>query len=209
MHDCSIISEAYPADKPLITHRVRFAYNNFMSFYTSKGDDGTTNLLGEGRVAKYHARIEAVGTLDESTAALGLARAQCLDSRSSPILLEAQRDLYKLMAEVAATPENAEKFRFIDEKRVTWLEERTDELSKLVEMPREFILPGDSLAGAALSLARAIIRRAERRVVELFDLNELSNPELQRYLNRLSSLCFVLELLENKAAGHQTTLAKP
>jgi len=179
-----------------------------MSFYTSKGDDGTTNLLGEGRVMKYHARIEAVGTLDESTAALGLARAQCLDPRSAPVLLETQRDLYKLMAEVAATPENAEKFHFIDEARVVWLEEQTDAISKLVEMPREFILPGDSLAGAALSLARAIIRRAERRVVELFDLNELSNPDLQRYLNRLSSLCFVLELLENKAAGHRTTLAK-
>ena len=179
-----------------------------MSFYTSKGDDGTTNLLGEGRVAKYHARIEAVGTLDESTAALGLARAQCLDPLSAPILLETQRDLYKLMAEVAATPENAEKFHFIDESRVAWLEQRTDELSRIVEMPKEFILPGDSLAGAALSLARAIIRRAERRVVELFDLNELSNPDLQRYLNRLSSLCFVLELLENKAAGHKTTLAK-
>jgi cob(I)alamin adenosyltransferase len=179
-----------------------------MSFYTSKGDDGTTNLLGEGRVMKYHARIEAVGTLDESTAALGLARAQCLDPHSSPILLETQRDLYKLMAEVAATPENAEKFHFINEARVAWLEQQTDALSQLVEMPREFILPGDSLAGAALSLARAIIRRAERRVVELFDLNELGNPDLQRYLNRLSSLCFVLELLENKAAGHQTTLAK-
>lgn len=179
-----------------------------MSFYTSKGDDGTTNLLGEGRVAKYHARIEAVGTLDEATAALGLARAQCLDPRSSPILLETQRDLYKLMAEVAATPENAEKFRLINEARIAWLEQQTDALSQLVEMPREFILPGDSLAGAALSVARAIIRRAERRVVELFDLNELTNPDLQRYLNRLSSLCFVLELLENKAAGHPTTLAK-
>ena len=126
----------------------------------------------------------------------------------APILLEAQRDLYKLMAEVAATPENAEKFHFIDAARVTWLEEQTDALSKLVEMPKEFILPGDSLAGAALSLARTIIRRAERRVVELFDAHEIINPDLQRYLNRLSSLCFVLELLENKAAGHQTTLAK-
>lgn len=179
-----------------------------MSFYTSKGDDGTTNLLGEGRVAKYHVRIEAVGTLDESTAALGLARAQCRDPRSGGILLEAQRDLYKLMAEVAATPENAEKFRFIAAPRVAWLEQQTDELSKLVEMPQEFILPGDSLAGAALSLARTIVRRAERRVVELFDAGEVNNPELQRYLNRLSSLCFVLELLENKAAGHTTTLAK-
>ena len=159
-------------------------------------------------MAKYHARIEAVGTLDESTAALGLARAQTLDPRASGILLEAQRDLYKLMAEVAATPENADKFHFIDAARVTWLEEQTDAFSKLVEMPKEFILPGDSLAGAALSLARTVIRRAERRVVELFDAHEIVNPDLQRYLNRLSSLCFVLELLENKAAGHQTTLAK-
>jgi cob(I)alamin adenosyltransferase len=130
-----------------------------MSFYTSKGDDGTTNIRGEGRVAKSHERIEAVGTLDESTAALGLARAQVVDPHSNGILLEAQRDLYKLMAEVAATPENAEKFRFIDAARVTWLEEQTDELSKLVEMPKEFILPGDSLAGAALSMARGRIVR--------------------------------------------------
>jgi len=159
-------------------------------------------------VAKYHARIEAVGTLDESTAALGLARAQCADPHSGAILLHAQRDLYRLMAEVAATPENAEQFRFIDSARIAWLEEQTDALSKLVEMPKEFILPGDSVAGAALSLARTIIRRAERRVVELFDAGEITNPDLQRYLNRLSSLCFVLELLENQAAGHRTTLAK-
>ncbi|MBV6449489.1 MAG: Cob(I)yrinic acid a,c-diamide adenosyltransferase [Anaerolineales bacterium] len=179
-----------------------------MRFYTTKGDDGTTGLLGEGRVTKYHARIEAIGTLDESTAVLGLARAQCLDPRSAPIILETQRDLYKLMAEVAATPENAGKFRSIDAARVTWLEEQTDALSEVVDMPKEFIVSGDSLAGAALSLARAIIRRAERRVVELHDEQEVSNPELQRYLNRLSSLCFVLELLENQAAGHRTTLAK-
>ena len=179
-----------------------------MRFYTTKGDDGTTGLLGEGRVTKYHARIEAVGTLDESTTALGLARAQGLDPRSGGIILEAQRDLYKIMAEVAATPENAAKFRMIDASRVTWLEEQTDAISEIVEMPKEFILPGDSLAGAALSLARAIVRRAERRVVELRDEQEVSNLDLQRYLNRLSSLCFVLELQENIAAGHQTTLAK-
>lgn len=208
-HDFDVIFGEHWFDyKRLITPSVRFAYNDRMSFYTAKGDDGTTNVLGEGRVAKYHARIEAVGTLDEATAALGLARAQCMDSRSSTIILQAQRDVYKLMAEVAATPENAEKFHFIDAARVEWLEEQTDALSKLIEMPKEFILPGDSLAGAALSLARTIIRRAERRVVELFDMQEITNPDLQRYLNRLSSLCFVLELLENKAAGHRTTLAK-
>ncbi len=179
-----------------------------MTFYTAKGDDGTTGLLGEGRVPKYHDRIEAVGALDEASAALGLARAQGSAPQTSPILTEVQRDLYKLMAEVAATPENAERFHFIDAARVTWLEQQTDELSAVVEMPKQFILPGDTLGGAALSLARAVVRRAERRVVNLFDDEEVGNADLQRYLNRLSSLCFVLELLENQHAGKKTTLAK-
>jgi cob(I)alamin adenosyltransferase len=179
-----------------------------MTFYTAKGDDGTTGLLGEGRVPKYHIRMEAVGALDEASAALGLARAQCSASQTAPILLEAQRDLYKLMAEVAATPENAPRFHFIDSARVNWLEKQTDELSAIVEMPKQFILPGDTLGGAALSLARAVVRRAERRVVSLFDEEEVVNADLQRYLNRLSSLCFVLELLENQNAGKKTTLAK-
>lgn len=183
-------------------------YNARMTFYTAKGDDGTTGLLGEGRVPKYHIRMEAIGALDEASAALGLARAQCGASQTSSILLEAQRDLYKLMAEAASTPENSQRFHYIDEARVKWLEEQTDALSKIVEMPKEFILPGDTTGGAMLSLARAIIRRAERCVVNLFDEDEVINPDLQRYLNRLSSLCFVLELLENQNAGKKTTLAK-
>jgi len=180
-----------------------------MTFYTAKGDDGATGLLGEGRVRKTHIRMEAIGSLDEASAALGLARAQCGAPQIAPILLETQRDLYKLMAEAAATPENAKRFHFIDETRVNWLEKQTDELSAVVEMPKEFILPGDTLGGAALSMARAIVRRAERAVVNLFDEEEVINADLQRYLNRLSSLCFVLELLENQNAGKKTSLAKP
>jgi cob(I)alamin adenosyltransferase len=179
-----------------------------MKFYTGTGDDGTTGLLGEGRVSKTDARIETLGALDESTATLGLARAQAKDPRSGKILLEAQRDLYKLMAEVASTPEQADKFHSIDAGRVAWLEAQIDTLASSTNMPREFIIPGDTPAGAALSLARAVIRRAERRVVELSNLKDISNPELGRYLNRLSSLCFVLELVENNAAGKETTLAK-
>lgn len=183
-------------------------YNIRMEFYSRTGDDGTTGLLGEGRVAKTHPRIEALGALDESTAALGLARAQARDPRCERILLETQRDLYKLMAEVAATPENAEKFRSIDAARVDWIEAQIEALSATVTMPREFIIPGDSLAGAALSMARAVVRRAERRVVELTEAKALANPDLGPYLNRLSSLCFVMELAENQAVGHKTTLAK-
>jgi len=179
-----------------------------MPLYTRSGDDGTTGLLGEDRVSKDHPRIEALGALDEASAALGLARASCLAPQTPPILRKVQRDLYKLMAEVAATPENADKFQGIDAASVTWLEEQADAINKQVSLPKAFILPGDTPSGAALSLARAVIRRAERRVTELFTLEELSNPELLRYINRLSSLCFVLELLENQTAGKSTSLAK-
>jgi cob(I)alamin adenosyltransferase len=179
------------------------------TFYSRKGDDGTSGLLGEGRLPKFDPRFEAVGTLDEATAALGLARAACQDPHSAPILLQVQRDLYALMTEVAATPKNASRFRSIDAEKVRWLEQQIDLLTNQVEMPRDFILPGDSSAGAALALARTVVRRAERRVAQLSHSGELENPQLLRYLNRLSSLCFTLELVENQAAGKaKPTLAK-
>jgi cob(I)alamin adenosyltransferase len=177
-----------------------------MSFYTGKGDDGTTGLLGKGRIPKHALRIEAIGTLDEASAALGVARASAHDPRCPPLLLEIQRDFYQLMAEVAAVPLQAEQFRF-DRARVDWLEEQIQELGKLVQMPGEFIVPGDTPGSAALSLARTVVRRAERRVVELFDKQEILNPALQQYLNRLSSLLFVLELVEIHATGMDATKA--
>lgn len=179
-----------------------------MPLYTRTGDDGTTGLLGEDRVSKDHPRIEALGALDEASAALGLARASCQAPQTPPILRKAQQDLYKVMAEVASTPENADKFKGIDAARVVWLEEQADFINKMVGLPKEFILPGDTPGGAALSMARAVVRRAERRITELFTLEQLANTELMRYLNRLSSLCFVLELLENQTAGRATSLAK-
>ena len=177
-------------------------------FYTRKGDDGTTGTLGKIRLPKYHPRIEAVGTLDETTATLGLARALSHSPEVSAILITVQRDLYSLMAEVAATPENAAKFRSIDSARVDWLEEQTDSLSENVEMPKEFILPGETAGGGALSVARTVVRRAERRVAELLDTGELENKELLRYLNRLSSLCFMLELVENQFEGKAAKMVK-
>jgi cob(I)alamin adenosyltransferase len=178
-------------------------------FYTRTGDDGTTGLLGEGRTRKDSPRLEAVGAIDEANAALGVARAACLAPSSPDIILAAQRDLYGLMAEVAATPENAARFRVIDGERVTWLEDQVAALESQVEPTGEFIVPGDTQAGAALDLARAIVRRAERRVTGLHLDGELENPEIQRYLNRLSSLCFVLELLETQQSGAaKPTLAK-
>src|SRR5512140_3082119 len=154
-----------------------------MPFYTRGGDDGTTGLLGKGRVPKSDARIEALGTLDEASAAMGLARSLARDERCGPLLLQAQRDLYQLMAEAAATPETAGQFHF-DPGRVEWLEQQIDGLEKTVRVPDEFIVPGDSVAGAAMSVARAAARRAERRLVELVARDGSVNPALQSYLNR-------------------------
>ena len=184
-------------------------YNSSMSpLFTRTGDDGTTGLLGEGRLSKSHPRMEALGTLDEASAALGLARSLCQAEQTGLILMEAQRDLYALMAEVAAAPENAARFRTLDSARVNWLESQAEAISALVPMPGEFILPGDTPGAAALSLARTIVRRAERRLAGLLEAGEIENHILLQYLNRLSSLCFALELLENQAAGIRTTLVK-
>lgn len=177
-------------------------------FYTQTGDNGSTGLLGDQRVPKFDLRIEALGALDEATAALGLARASANVPEIAPLVIEIQRDLYKLMAEVGATPQNAAKFRQINQQRVTWLEERIESITNSVTVPNEFILPGEIPSSAAMALARTIIRRAERRLVELQHVSGLENPSLLAYLNRLSSLCFALELLENQKSGQSTRLAK-
>ena len=199
-----------PHPAPFLVLPGESGYNCTMTkYYTRTGDDGTTGLLGAGRARKDAPRLEAVGTLDEANAALGIARAACQAPQSPKILLTTQRDLYGLMAEVAATPQNATQFRVIDAGRVTWLEEQIAALEAGIEPTKEFIVPGDSPAGAALDLARTVVRRAERRLTGLHLEGEIKNPELLRYLNRLSSLCFVLELWENQQAGNAgPTLAK-
>ena len=178
-------------------------------FYTRSGDDGYTSRLGEGRLPKDDDLFEALGALDEASAALGFARATCHAPQTQALILAIQRDLYHLMAELSATGDNAARFRQIEAARVSWLEQQTDDLSAAVTLPNEFILPGDSPGGAAMAMARTAVRRAERRVAGLFHAGEVNNAELLRYLNRLSSLCFVLELIENQAAGSaHPTLAK-
>jgi cob(I)alamin adenosyltransferase len=175
----------------------RIKYNFGMSdFYTRTGDGGTSGLLGNERLPKDHPRLEAIGAVDEANAAFGLARASSERSKTKEIILDIQRDLYNLMAEIAATPENAARFRTIDKNRVQWLEDQVEFFSRKFKMPKDFIIPGDARAGASLDLARTIVRRAERRVSSLYHDGELENQELLRYLNRLSSLCFVLELWE-------------
>jgi len=180
-----------------------------IKLYTRTGDDGYTGLLGEGRVPKFALQPEAYGTVDEASSAMGVARAGALSAQTKHILLVAQRDLYHAMSELAATPQTAARFRKIDAARVSWVEAQTDAITAQITLPKEFVVPGDSLAGAYLDLARTIVRRAERVVVRLQHGNLLHNDDIVHYLNRLSSLLFVLALHENALAGvTQTTKAK-
>jgi len=160
---------------------------------TGTGDAGYTGLLGSERVAKYDPRPDTFGTVDEATSALGLARATTQDPKVKEIIYRIQNDLYLLMGELATTPENYEKMGLrMTADHVQWLEQVEESLKQEVEIPNKFIIPGDTLDGAALDLARTIIRRAERMAVKLLHDGVIQNGEVIRYLNRLSDLIFIL-----------------
>lgn len=160
---------------------------------TGTGDTGYTGLLGSQRVAKYDPRPDTFGTVDEATSALGLARAMTQDLRAKEIIFHIQQELYLLMAELATPPENYEKMGFrMTVEHVQGLEKTEEELKQEVEIPNKFIIPGDTPDGAALDLARTIIRRAERMAVKLLHDHVIENAEVVRYLNRLSDLVFIL-----------------
>ena len=171
------------------------------SFFTGKGDTGTTGYLGEGRISKTSIRIDAVGSVDEATAALGLARSLSKSEKISQILLHVQKQLYWLMSEISAALDVAEKFNKINQDEILWVEDQIEHLEKIVVLPREFIIAGESVASAALALARTIVRRAERRTIALFEAGEINKPLLIAYLNRLSSLIFLLEVYEASSSG--------
>ncbi|PKO06600.1 MAG: ATP:cob(I)alamin adenosyltransferase [Chloroflexi bacterium HGW-Chloroflexi-3] len=172
-----------------------------MTFYTKTGDDGTTGLLGKDRVKKYDLRMETIGSLDETSAALGLCRSFVCSIEIQEIVLKVQKQLYLVMGEVASEKDVAEKFRVINQESVTWIENTIENISQKTTIPSEFIVPGDTKGGAFLALSRTIVRRAERRLAELLDLGIIENQELLRFLNRLSSLLFILELYENIIVG--------
>jgi cob(I)alamin adenosyltransferase len=160
---------------------------------TGTGDTGYTGLLGEQRVPKYDPRPDTFGTIDEATSALGLARALSKDQRVKDIIYCIQQELYLLMGELATPPENYEKMGLrMTIEHVQRLEQTEEELKQEVEIPNKFIIPGDTLDGAALDLARTIIRRAERMAVKLLHDGVIQNTEVIRYLNRLSDLVFIL-----------------
>ncbi len=170
-------------------------------WYTSAGDDGYTGVLGRERVPKYADRPVAYGTVDELQACLGVVRAQAQEPRVCALVLRIQRDLYYMMADLATLPETATRPPWLPADRLEWLEQAVEELGAEVEMPKAFIIPGDSLAGAGLDLGRTVARRAERHVARLAHNGELRDDTPLRYLNRLSSLLFVMARIEDKAAG--------
>jgi cob(I)alamin adenosyltransferase len=144
-------------------------------------------------VPKYHRRPEAYGTLDEASSALGLARATMQNQELRDHVYRVQRDLYTLMAELATPPENYERVDFkIRSDDVERLDVWSEALKQRVVIGNEFIVPGSSLAGASLDLARTIVRRGERLVARMYHEGDVTNVDALRYLNRLSDLLFIM-----------------
>jgi cob(I)alamin adenosyltransferase len=164
--------------------------------YTKTGDDGTTGLLYGGRIPKSDLVADAYGTTDEAVAVLGLARSLCGDEVMAGTLLILQRELFVVGADLAANPDERGKLQpgvsLVDAAMTQRLEQQIDDLVAERALPETFIVPGANPGSAAIDVGRALVRRAERRVVELEGAGRTVNPEVRRYLNRLSDLLFVL-----------------
>jgi cob(I)alamin adenosyltransferase len=170
-----------------------------VKIYTRKGDDGTTSLWYGGRVAKADVRTEAYGSIDEANSALGAARALSKAEGATELhdsILALQRDLFVAGAELATAPDAAERLQDgvsrITSEMVDRLEVEIDHYMGQVDLPPHFVVPGGTQLSASLDLARAMIRRAERRVVDLRDADGLASDTVLRYLNRASDLAFAL-----------------
>jgi cob(I)alamin adenosyltransferase len=166
-----------------------------LKIYTKKGDDGSTGLFFGGRVRKDDAAPEAYGSVDEAVAALGVARAAA-DEAVGAKLLQVQRELFVLSAELATLPENRQKLEpgvsLVEPGMVERLEHEIDEVVAAVGTPAEFMVPGDDIASASLDLARAIVRRAERRTVAFVEATGIEGSLATTYLNRLSDYLYIL-----------------
>lgn len=159
---------------------------------TRTGDGGGTSLFGAERVRKHDPRIEALGDLDEAQSALGVARAQA-DGTLAETILALQRGLYVAMSEVATPAEGRERLaQRVDALAVATIDELAAAIRATAKVEGRFVVPGDAPLPAALDLARAVVRRAERRVVALADAGTVDGTHLVPWLNRLSDVIFVL-----------------
>jgi cob(I)alamin adenosyltransferase len=177
-----------------------------MSIVTKTGDAGTTGLMYNRRVTKHHPRVEAYGCVDELNSALGLARSLVTESRLQEQLITTQKELVILMGELATATEDLPRYSRDGFPLVTAaLTARLDEIAAELEARQPsfhgWATPGQNQQAAALDVARAVCRRAERRVCALHDAGELHNPEIIVYLNRLAD---VLWLMARWAETHPT-----
>ena len=168
-----------------------------MKIYTRKGDDGTTGLWYGGRVAKHAGRPEAYGSVDEAASALGLARAAA--ERGGELygdIVRLQNELFVAGAELATAPEAAERLEpgvsKVTAEMAERLEADIDRYMDRVDLPPKFVLPGGTELSARLDVARAAVRRAERRVTLLKEAGELADDTVLRYLNRLSDALYAM-----------------
>ncbi|MBX5442472.1 MAG: cob(I)yrinic acid a,c-diamide adenosyltransferase [Solirubrobacteraceae bacterium] len=179
---------------------------NLTRIYTRLGDGGETHLGDMSRVPKTHPRIEAYGAIDELNAQLGLALAVGgLPEAHAAWLRRIQNDLFDCGADLSVPEDPSserERLRVLPEQ-TAWLEARCDEVNATLKPLRSFVLPGGSPAAAHLHVCRTVCRRAERRAI----LVEGANPEVVRYLNRLSDLLFILSRAAN--AGGEEPLWQP
>lgn len=177
-----------------------------MSIATKTGDQGSAALMFGRRVSKNHPRVVAYGAVDELNSALGMVRAFCGDSYVSSRVYEVQKELVVLMGELAVDPADrkryAEKgFQFVNGAMVDGLTAQVDDLEKNHRISfKHWATPGATQPSAVLDLARTACRRAERQVVALHEGGGEVNPEIIRYLNRLSDLCWLwARWMETKA----------
>lgn len=167
---------------------------------TRTGDGGDTSLFGPGRVRKSDPRICALGDLDEAQAALGVARAT-LGGPAGATVLELQRGLYVAMSEVATPPDRRGRLpRRIDAAALATIDALAVRLRAAGPIEGRFVVPGDDPAGAALDLARTVVRRAERSVIALVDAGTADGVHLLPWLNRLSDVVFLLARAADGAA---------
>ena len=173
-----------------------------MRIYTKTGDDGTTGLLGPGRVSKDDLRVDVYGTVDELNAALGVARSHGLDAEADGLVGRLQEELFVLGSALADPNPGGPFHRAITAGHVERLESAIDRLEEELAPLSQFILPGGSPAGAQIHLARAVCRRAERLAVTLAHRPGEDVPAvIIAYLNRLSDLLFELGRAVNRRAG--------
>jgi len=168
-----------------------------MSIVTKGGDKGETSLLGGERVPKTDTRIEAYGAVDELNASIGVALAYVADKKARKMLRQVMNDLFRIGAELSAAGSNLTKIPKITAEHTTTIEKEVCRVETKLPKQKTFILPAGKKAAVHLHLARAICRRAERRIVALKEKTHI-DPEVVRYLNRLSDLLFIYARLENK-----------